>query len=183
MNTVCDNGNFHIDGRPCKDCLVLKTKHPITNNVPPDSIVRKPPQSVTFTPKPAKARTNDPLTSHEAAADMTPERSAELQNMVLEFIAAHPRRGQRFCYENVGEECGNVTPRYAELEELGLITKDGRCCDGVGGRSVVAWRVTTAEERRNFVPRKRQKYVRIPLDEYAEFLAWKERFAKMGQAA
>jgi hypothetical protein len=160
--TICDNGNFHIDGRPCADCLVLK---------------KKPPASVTFTPKPAKARTNDPLTSHEAAADMTPERSAELQNMVLEFIAAHPRRGQRFCYENVGEECGNVTPRYAELEELGLITKDGRCCDGVGGRSVVAWRVTTAEERRNFIPRKRQKYVRIPLHEYAEFLAWKEQAA------
>lgn len=155
---ICEYGNVHID-EPCDKCKTDALPFP--------------------EPKP-KARKTDPASSKQADADLTAERKADLHRAVLAFLEQNPNASQRNTYDYLEEECGTITPRFKELEDAGLIVVVGLVPEGKDGRMVQGYRVTTAEERKAFVPvPKKVKTVRITVEEYDEYLMLKEMFAAL----
>ena len=109
-------------------------------------------------PSSGLARTHDPKTSWEAAEKVNTNR---LESFVLDIIKAHGDNGcthdelmdyywkqSTTMASNIPDEdggylwtpddmhsVGSITPRYAQLERKGLITRDGTTRKGKKGRS------------------------------------------------
>jgi predicted ArsR family transcriptional regulator len=122
-------------------------------------------------PDPPKARTTDPDTSHIADAMLTKERKGHLHREILRLLATNDDDlTQRQISDMMGEEMQTCTPRFAELEEQGLITKV-RKVTGEKGRPVYSYRITTSEERLSQPIVQQKKKVTIDREQYDRLLA------------
>jgi hypothetical protein len=98
------------------------------------------------------AHTNDPITSHEAAASLNPNTSAELKSVIMMLLARKPRAQfalTKFYVKFKGVENwpdvkdDSVAKRLSELVKAGRVVDSGRKVMSPFGKSVVVWQVAS----------------------------------------
>ena len=96
---------------------------------------------------PARARSTDPDTSHDAADSFSEHKLSELQGAVLAWFQKH-RRGTDEQLEN-STEFANLAPstarkRRTDLAERGLIRDSGERAINSRNRKMVVWELAEA---------------------------------------
>jgi hypothetical protein len=96
------------------------------------------------------AHTHDPITSHEAAASLNADTSAELKGIILELLGRKPRAQFELTRYYVKFKKANgwpdvkddsVAKRLSELVKAGRVIDSGRKTLSPYDRNVVVWQV------------------------------------------
>lgn len=96
----------------------------------------------------AKARTNDPWTSHEAAASLKPDKLRESQAAVHRFIKRCGTEGVddgklvKLYNGSIPQSPSGLRTRRAELVKAGLVQDSGRFIVMPSGRKAIIWVAT-----------------------------------------
>ena len=98
----------------------------------------------------ALAHKNDPQTSHDAAASLNPDTTAELKRVILDLLRRQPRAQFKLTAFYVKFQRANSWPkvkddsvakRLSELVKADLVIDSGRRDVSPYGKSVVIWAV------------------------------------------
>ena len=136
MSTFCHHVNPAME-LPREDCdLCIREDH-VTP--PPPGIVRR------FVG--AKARTSDPITSHEAAGEVTAKRQGQLTLLIWRLVKQYPNHNMRWYVNKSIEEngmdagwYGTLGTNFSKAEEQGLIEVSGTQISEYTGREVQTYR-------------------------------------------
>lgn len=92
---------------------------------------------------PARARRDDPPTSHAAARSMKPDVLSKQRTAVLNVVKAYPHGATAYdVHGSLGIQQSVAARRLTDLHELGLIFDTGRTRPGSTNRELIVWEPT-----------------------------------------